>query len=140
MVPIMAYQDKLWNQYKSMGERKIGEYLHNRQINFTYERPVAVVYQGKTKLFYPDFFLDDYHILIEYLGMNGNSQKEKLNNYKRRAYNENRYDVIEIYPKDLQRDWQSIIDRGIYNTLERRIRGYVSKSQYISNLGKKAKL
>jgi hypothetical protein len=29
-------------------------------------------YQGKTKLSYPDFFLDEYHILIEYLGMNEN--------------------------------------------------------------------
>ena len=139
MVPIMGYQQKLSNPYKSMGERKIGEYLQNRQINFTYERPVAVVYQGKTKLFYPDFFLDDYHILIEYLGMNGNPQKEKLNNYKRRAYNENRYEVIEIYPKDFQRDWQIIIDEGIFDALEKRLRDYISKLQYNSNLFKKAK-
>ena len=101
-----------------------------RLINFTYERPVAVVHQGKTKLFYPDFFLDDYHILIEYLGMNGNPQKAKLNNYKRRAYTENRYDVIAIYPKDFRGDWERIIERGIYDTLERRIRDYESKSYY----------
>ena len=130
MARIMAYQNRLWNHYKSMGERKIGNYLHNRKINFTYERPVAVEYQGKTKLFYPDFFLDDYHILIEYLGMNGNPQKAKLNNYKRRAYKENRYDVIEIYPKDFRGDWEKIIEREIYDTLERRIMDYESKSDY----------
>jgi len=113
-----------------MGERKIGNYLHRRRINFTYERPVAVVYQGKTKLFYPDFFLDDYHILIEYLGMNGNPQKAKLNNYKRRAYTENGYDVIEIYPRDFDGDWERIIDSGIYDTLEQRMRDYKSRLNY----------
>ena len=71
--------------------------------------------------------------------MNGNSQKAKLNNYKRRVYKENKYDVIEIYPKDFQRDWQRIIDKGIYDTLERRIRDYVSKLQYNPNLPKKTK-
>jgi len=91
-------------------------------------------------LSYPEFFFDDYHILIEYLGMNGNPQKEKMNNYKLRSYNENSYDVTEMYPKDFQRVWQSIIDRGIYDTLERRVRDYVSKLQYNSNLAKNAEL
>jgi hypothetical protein len=130
VAPIMAFQKRLWNHYKSMGERKIGTYLHRRRINFTYERPVAVVYQGKTKLFYPDFFLDDYHILIEYLGMNGNPQKAKLNNYKRRAYTENGYDVIEIYPRDFGGDWERIIERGIHDTLEQRMRDYKSRLDY----------
>ena len=81
----------------------------------------------KELLFYPDFFLNNYHILIEYLGMNGNPQKAKLNNYKRRVYRENKYDVIELYPKDFRRDWERMIDKGIYDTLERRVRDYEGK-------------
>jgi hypothetical protein len=124
----MPYQRTPSNNYKSMGEKKIGKYLQSRGIDFTYEKPVAVVFEGKAKLFYPDFFLNRYHILIEYLGMNANPQKVKLNSYKRRVYRENKYDVIEIYPKDFRRDWERIIDRGIYDTLEKRLRDYEGKS------------
>jgi len=123
----MAYQNKLWNNYKSDGERRIGTYLHDRGIIFTYERPVAVVDSGKTKIWYPDFSLDDYHILIEYLGMNGNEKNARLNEYKRKAYQENRFDVIELYPSDFNRDWQGIIHKGIYGTLERRVKDYASR-------------
>ena len=123
----MAYQNTLWNNYKSDGERRIGTYLQDRGINFTYERPVAVVDSGKTRIWYPDFYLDDYHILIEYLGMNGNEKNARLNEYKRRTYRENKFDVIEIYPSDFNRDWMGIIDSGIYGTLERRVKNYASR-------------
>ena len=126
--PTMAYQNKLWNNYKSDGERRIGTYLQNRGINFTYERPVLVVDSGRQRIWYPDFSLDDYHILIEYLGMNGNQKNDRLNQYKRKTYRENKYDVIEIYPSDFNRDWKGIIDRGIYGTLERRVKDYFSRS------------
>jgi len=125
----MAYQNKLWNNYKSDGERRIGMYLQDRGINFTYERPVAVVDSGKTRVWYPDFTLDDYHILIEYFGMNGNEEAGRLNEYKRKTYQENRFDVIELYPSDFNKDWQRMIHTGIYETLERRIRDYTSKSE-----------
>ena len=126
----MAYQDKLWNNYKSEGEKRIGTYLQERKINFSYEKPVAVVDSGKTKLWYPDFFLDDFHVLIEYLGMNGNQQSAKINDYKRGVYRANRFDVIEIYPSDFRGNWQDKIDGRIRNTLERRVRNYASKPRY----------
>jgi len=126
----MAYQNKLWNNYKSDGERRIGTYLHDRGIIFTYERPVAVVDSGKTKIWYPDFSLDDYHILIEYLGMNGNEKNARLNEYKRKAYQENRFNVIELYPSDFNDNWREKINRGIYKTLEQRLKNYVSKSEH----------
>ena len=126
----MGYQNKLWNNYKSDGEKRIGTYLQKRNINFSYERSVAVVDNGKTKLWYPDFFLDDFHVLIEYLGMNGNQQSAKINDYKRGVYRANRFDVIEIYPTDFKGEWQLKIDGGIRNTLERRVRDYASKPRY----------
>jgi len=126
----MEYQDKLWNNYKSDGEKRIGDYLQERNINFSYERPVAVVDNGKTKLWYPDFFLDDFHVLIEYLGMNGNQESAKINDYKRGVYRANRFDVIEIYPSDFRGNWQDKIDGRIRNTLERRVRDYASKQGY----------
>jgi hypothetical protein len=126
----MAYQNRLWNNYKSQGERRIGAYLKDQGIDFTYERPVGVVDDGKTKLWHPDFYLNDYHIIIEYLGMNGNAHNAKLNDYKRHVYRANKYDLIEIYPQDFERNWQEKISRGIYDTLEGRIRDYISKFRH----------
>lgn len=103
--------------------------MKERGIDFTYEKPVAVVDNGKTKLWHPDFHLNDYHILVEYLGMNGSPKNARINEYKRKVYEENKLDVIEIYPEHFERNWQDIIDRGIYDTLEGRLRDYVSKSQ-----------
>jgi hypothetical protein len=135
----MAYQDKLWNDYKSQGEKRIGDFLKERGAVYTYERPVAVMDDNKTKIWYPDFYLDNYHILIEYLGMNGSPKNARINQYKKQVYQDNRFDVVEIYPEDFQADWQGKIDNAIYNTLEQRIEEYVSKSQYESFPKKPAK-
>lgn len=126
----MAYQEKLWNHYKSDGEKRIGEYLQNRNIRFSYERPVAVVEDNRPRLWYPDFYLDDYHVLIEYLGMNGNRDSKKMNDYKRSVYRSNRFDVIEMFPSDFKADWQYKIDAGIRNTLERRVKHYAARTGY----------
>jgi len=44
-------------------------------------------------------------------------------------YRENEIDLIEIYPADLSGNWKNIIDEGIYETLERRIKDYISKTR-----------
>ena len=124
----MRYQNREWNQYKSKGEREIASYLKQQDIVFTYEKPIAVTDGGKTKIWYPDFHLDSYHILIEYLGLDRNPHYSRLNEHKRKVYRQNRIDVVEIYPDDFKEDWQGIIDKGIYNTLENRLSNYVSKS------------
>jgi len=118
------------NGYKSGGERKIGNYLKERNISFTYEKPVAVLCDRKTKIWYPDFYLDDYHIIIEYYGMNGNPEKARLNDYKRKVYQKNKLDVLELYPSDFQKNWQDNLDNRIYETLEGRVKDYISKSRY----------
>ena len=129
----MGLQNKLWNNYKSDGERRIGEYLTDTGIGFTYEKPVAVVDAGKTKVWYPDFYLD-HHIVIEYLGMNGNPKNALINEHKRKVYQENKLDVIEIYPEDFQRNWKDILNKGIYETLEGRLSDYLAKSRRDSGL------
>jgi hypothetical protein len=128
----MSYQNRLWNNYKSHGERQIASYLKERCLDFTYERPVVLVDDGKTKIWHPDFYLNQYHIIIEYLGMNGNAQNARLNNYKRHVYTENRYDLIEIYPEDFKGNWQDKITTAIYDTLEGRLVDYISKFRHES--------
>ncbi len=120
--------------YKSNGERKIGMYLNRQGLDFTYEKPIAVADSGKTKIWFPDFYLNDYHIIVEYLGMNGNPYNDRINEYKRKIFKENKYDVKEIYPSDFKRDWHKKIDNSIYKTLEHRVVDYLSKSSYSQKL------
>ena len=62
--------------------------------------------------------------------MNGNKESAKINDYKRGVYRSNRFDVIDIYPTDFRDNWQHKIDSGIRNTLENRVRNYLSKPEY----------
>jgi len=55
--------------YKSRGEKTIGDFLADSQIRFTYERPTLVIDKGQPKLWYPDFTLDEYKVLIDYAGV-----------------------------------------------------------------------
>ncbi len=134
----MDYDNGIDN-YKSNGERKIGMYLNSQGLDFTYEKPIAVVDSGRPKIWYPDFHLNDYHIIIEYLGMNGNPYNDRINEYKRKIFRENKYDVIEIYPSDFKGHWQKKIDNSIYKTLEHRVVDYLSKSSYSQKLMKQYK-
>ena len=123
----MGTQDAFQNSYKSGGEKKIARYLTSQHIDFTYERPVAVLDQGKTKIWYPDFFMDGFHIILEYLGMNRSSRGAEINDYKRKVYSSNKMDLIEIYPEDFGGNWKGIIQRGICETLESRVQNYFSR-------------
>lgn len=72
--------------YKSEGERQIAWLLKSRGIRFHYEHPLAVVDRGKTRIWYPDFFLPEYGMVIEYIGMTGDSHYQKGVERKRDCY------------------------------------------------------
>jgi hypothetical protein len=111
--------------YKSEGERRIASYLEAVGIPFQYEKPLAVVDAGKTKIWYPDFTLFDYgSILVEYFGIGGSEDYERRARQKLKVYETNRLDVIPIYPQDFKGDWKGHLMAGIYGTLEKRIQDF----------------
>jgi len=113
------------NGYKSEGERRIASFLGQVEIPFEYEKPLAVVDRGKTKIWYPDFTLTDYGmILVEYFGVNGSQDYERRTRHKMRVYEANSIDVIPVYPQDFKRDWQGQLMSDIYGILERRIEDF----------------
>jgi hypothetical protein len=113
------------NAYKSEGERRIAGFFEAVGIPFEYEKPVAVVDAGKTKIWYPDFTLTDYGmILVEYFGVNGSEDYERRTRQKMRVYEANRLAVIPIYPQDFKRDWKGQLTSNIYGILERRIEDF----------------
>jgi len=98
-------------EYKSRVERQIGDLLAERQIPFTYEKPTAVIDDGKFKVWYPDFSLQ-YGLLIEYFGMKGDKHYTEQARHKLRIYRENQFDTIPLYPPDIIPGWQNhLIDR-----------------------------
>ncbi len=108
-------------EYKSRVERQIGDLLAERQIPFIYEKPTAVIDDGLTKIWHPDFSLQ-YGLLIEYFGMTGNRDYIEQARHKLSVYRDNQLDTIPLYPPDIIPGWQDhLIDR-IGHTLEDRLK------------------
>jgi hypothetical protein len=108
-------------QYKSRMERQIGDFLAYRQIPFIYEKPTAVIDDGKTKIWYPDFSLQ-YGMLIEYFGVNGERDYIERTRHKLRVYQSNQLDTVPLYPSDIISGWQERLVDRIGFTLENRLR------------------
>lgn len=115
-------QNQYSQKYKSAGERRIAQFLEQSNIAFTYEKPLAVIDQGHTKLFYPDFSLHDFNMIIEYFGINGNPDYIARTNHKIDIYQKNHIPFIPVYPQDFAGNWQEYI----LNTL---------RDQSISHIG-----
>jgi hypothetical protein len=74
--------------YRSKAEVQIARLLDREDIGFRYEHPMAVVDHGKTKIWYPDFYLPEYGMTIEYFGRNGDPGYEKRAEHKMDVYRE----------------------------------------------------
>jgi len=102
-------QNQFPKKYKSAGERRIAKFLEANSIAFTYEKPLAVVDCGKTKIFHPDFSLHDFNTIIEYFGINGSPDYNTRTNRKIDIYQKNHIPFIPVYPQDFAGNWQEYI-------------------------------
>lgn len=123
--------------YKSEGERKIAQFLTKTGINFIYEKETIIRDKDKIKIWYPDFTLPQYHIIIEYYGINGKPEYTERTQHKQQAYEENQLDVIPLYPENLQNNYQDRIIRNINDILYRRIYHFQNTFQKASSNYKK---
>ena len=98
-------QNRIYSEssYKSGGERKIAQFLEKMNISFSYERPMLIVdKQDKQRIYYPDFWLNDYHIAIEYFGLTGSDKNyDKITQNKQEVYNSMQIDLIPLFPDNL---------------------------------------
>ena len=91
--------------YKSWGEEQIARLLDRSRINYQYEYPVAVVDRGKTRIYYPDFRLPEYGLIIEYFGVNGDSGYDKRKRHKIEVYKKAGIDGLYLTRDSLRGDW-----------------------------------
>jgi hypothetical protein len=100
-------------ELKSSGERRIAEFLDQCGIRYMYESPVAVKHRGHVRLWYPDFFLSDLGVYVEYYGVQGNADYDQGILEKQAAYKESGLAVIPVYPSHLRDKWPHYLVREI---------------------------
>ncbi|WP_235219591.1 UvrD-helicase domain-containing protein [Paenibacillus sp. FSL H8-237] len=89
--------------YKSMGEKRLADYLFEHDVPYSYEKNF---WWGGMN-YKPDFTIQLNNkstkgIIIEYLGMTGDREYDKQTNQKREYWKENNdYYYIELYPNSI---------------------------------------
>lgn len=105
---------------KSQGEYRIAGFLDRHNIPYIYESPVAIDQRGKTRIWYPDFFLPDYGLYIEYYGMIGSPDYDRGVVEKTAAYAASGLTVIPVYPCHLHQSWPQYLSQEIHHITTRR--------------------
>ena len=100
--------------YKSKGETAIAEVLTKYNLDFVYEYPLLIkeTKEGdseKLRIWYPDFWLPKYSIIIEYFGMMDNENYKNGKEAKMNAYKKLDIDCIPVYPTTVQGDLKSYL-------------------------------
>lgn len=107
-------------RFKSHGERQIAEFLKEERIHFLYEYPLAITdEERKVRIWYPDFWLPELNIIIEYIGMKGKIDYDKASMRKKKIYNALKIDFIEISPGLLVKgNWKRFISMKIISIMK----------------------
>jgi hypothetical protein len=112
--------------YKSKGEQQIADFLESRNIAFQYEYPLAIKDRDQVRIWYPDFRLPEYGMIIEYFGMNGNTAYDEQIAHKIFTYKKAGVDGIYLLESSLSGNWQDQILGRIEQSLEGKLRKIAS--------------
>lgn len=110
--------------YKSRGEVQIAGLLDREGIAYRYEYPLAVIDQGKLRIWYPDFYLPDYGMIIEYFGVHGNAEYDRRTEHKMKVYQATGIEGVFLNEQTLRTQWPTGIVRQIENILTQRLRRF----------------
>jgi hypothetical protein len=121
--------DQKTSHYKSQGERRIAGFLDTQDIAFQYEYPLAIKDREQVRIWYPDFRLPEYGMIIEYFGMNGNDAYNEQMFHKIDTYKRAGIDGIYLLESSFSGDWQEQILERIEGKLEDKLRKIRSVNQ-----------
>jgi len=99
---------------RSKSEREIANFLFQHRIRFVFEKEYT--YSSKSYPYYPDFYLPDYHLFIEYFGR-----------YEDPEYDEKTKRKLEIYSQDRENHFEYLTfenDNRMHDRLEEICRKY----------------
>jgi len=128
------------NKYKSKGEIAVAEVLKKYNIDFVYEYPLLIKEtkegdEEKLRIWYPDFWLPKYSIIIEYFGMDSNPEYHKGKTAKVNAYKKLDLDCIPVYPKTLQGDLKSYLLINIKKLINEKVRHFENRNKKLISGG-----
>ena len=119
------------NDWKSEGERQIGMLFDRVGITYKYEYPLAVMDRSKLRIWYPDFQLPAYGVIIEYAGVTGDEGYDKGIRHKKSVYADNSIPAIFLNPDAFKGLWPERILDKISDFQRRGMRDLDEKMEYL---------
>ena len=116
-------------QSGSVGEKQIARMLSRYSVRFFYEYPVAVIDRGKVRVWYPDFWLPDFGVAIEYNGVVHDKDYAEGVEHKKAVYGGLGLACVYVGADDLQGSWPKAILGQIRNALVERLARFDSGDQ-----------
>ena len=113
--------------YRSRAEVRIAGILDREEIAYRYEHPLAVVDQGKTRIWYPDFYLPEYGVILEYFGINGDAGYDRRTEHKMKVYETTGVEGVFLNEDSLSRHGPTGITRQIEDVLQQRLRRFYGR-------------
>lgn len=113
--------------YRSKGEIQIARLLDRQGIPYRYEHPLAVVDNGKTKIWYPDFHLPEYGMIVEYFGLNGDPGYRAQAKHKVQVYRSMGIEGLFLSEDSFRGDWPTRIMGQIEDILAGRLSHFRAK-------------
>ena len=102
---------------KSYGEQRIAGVLDRYGIRYQYERPILVIDRSRERLWYPDLWLPDPSVAVEYYGLAGNPGYDQGIERKADVYEQNGIGMVPVYRQHLGRDLPDYLMGGIERVL-----------------------
>ncbi len=120
--------------YKSNGERAIAEVLTKYNVDFVYEHPLLIKEQKendgeKLRIWYPDFWLPRYSIVIEFWGREGDPSYDKGKKAKLSAYRKLNIDCISVKPSTIDGNLKSYLLITIKKLINDKVRHFENRNK-----------
>lgn len=113
--------------YRSRAEIRIAGVLDQEGIAYRYEHPLAVVDQGQVRIWYPDFYLPEYGMILEYFGVHGDVGYDRRTEHKMRVYETTGVEGVFLNEDMLRRYGPAGITRQIEGVLQQRLRRFYNR-------------
>ncbi len=118
----------------SFGEKAVAEVLEKYNIQFEYEHPLLIKEQKegdteKLRIWYPDFWLPKYSIVIEFFGMEKDANYDKGKKAKLEAYKRLDIDYVSVYPSTVKGDLKSYLLIKIKTLINDKVRHFESRNK-----------
>lgn len=116
---------------KSYGERRIAAVLDQYGVPHEYERPLLVIDRRRQRLWYPDYWLPDASVAVEYFGLAGQPEYDRSIDHKTQVYAENGIGMVPVRREHLGRNLPGYLMGGIERILHDRYERFRTSRQQV---------